>query len=127
MSGVIKTYRDLLVWDKAVDLAVAVYRFSEDYRKPAYFAMMDQLIRAAGSVPANIAEGYGRRSRGDYLRFVGYSNGSLSELETHLHVARRYKSEWRSELDPMLLASAEVGRMLVGLHRAVAKGPPKPG
>jgi four helix bundle protein len=85
----IKTYRDLVVWDKAIDLAVAVHRFCDDLQAPRFFTLTDQLRRAAGSIPSNIVEGYGRRSRGDNMRFVSISNGSLCELETQLLLARR--------------------------------------
>ena len=122
----IRTYRDLLVWDKAVDLAVAVHQFCEERQRPSLYAVHDQLCRAAGSVPSNVAEGFGRRSRGDYMRFVAIANGSLCELESRLHVARRWKPEWREPIDTMLEAGGEIGRMLVGLHRALQKGPPKP-
>jgi four helix bundle protein len=125
-STPIKTYRDLVVWDKAMDLGVTVHQFCEERRAPRYFVLMDQLQRSAGSVPSNIAEGYGRRSRGDYMRFVGIANGSLCELETHLLLARRIESGWMEEIDRMLEMAAEVGRMLIGLHRALKNGPPKP-
>jgi four helix bundle protein len=122
----IKTYRDLVVWDKAMDLGVSVYQFCEERRAPRYFVLMDQLQRSAGSVPSNIAEGYGRRSRGDYLRFVAIANGSLYELETQLLLARRIESSWTDQIDAMLEMSVEVGRMLIGLHRALKAGPAKP-
>ena len=123
----IKSYRDLVVWDKAVDLAVRVNQFCEAHRKPGFYVQADQLVRSGGSVPANIAEGYGRRSRGDYLRFVGIANGSLLELETHLIIARRARSDWADSVEPLLESSAEVGRMLIGLHRALRRSPLKPG
>ena len=122
----IKTYRDLVVWDKAMDLGVAVHRFCEERRAPRFFVLFDQLLRAAGSVPSNISEGYGRRSRGDYMRFVCIANGSLYELETHSLLVRRLEPRWQELIDGMLLMSAEVGRMLIGLHRAPRKAPAKP-
>ena len=125
-STPIKTYRDLVVWDKAMDLGVAAHQFCEERRAPRFFVLFDQLLRAAGSVPSNISEGYGRRSRGDYMRFVSIANGSLCELETHLLLVRRIEPRWQELIDGMLLMSAEVGRMLIGLHRALGKGPAKP-
>ena len=122
----IKTYRDLVVWDKAMNLGVIVHRFCEKRRAPRYFVLLDQLQRFAGSIPSNIAEGYGRRSRGDYMRFVAIANGSLCELETHLLLARRIESSWMVEIDEMLAVSTEVGRMLIGLHRALKSAPSKP-
>ena len=122
----IRTYRDLVVWDKAMNLGVAIYQFCENRRAPRYFVLMDQLQRSSGSVPSNIAEGYGRRSRGDYLRFIAIANGSLYELETQLMLAGRIESGWKEEIDAMLKMSAEVGRMLIWLHRALKTSPAKP-
>ena len=122
----IKTYRDLVVWDKAMNLGVAVHQFCDARRAPRFFVLLDQLLRAAGSVPSNIAEGYGRRSRGDYMRFVAIANGSLCELETHLMLAGRIEPSWSVQVEGMLATSAEVGRMLIGLHRALKRGPAKP-
>jgi four helix bundle protein len=123
----IKTYRDLLVWDKAVDLAVSVYRFSEELEGRRLFALTDQINRAAVSVPSNIAEGYGRYSRGDYMRFVGIANGSLCEVGTGLTIARRIDPRWGGKVDAILESSGEVGRMLAALHRALKNGPARPG
>ena len=75
MRSASKTYRDLVVWDKAMDLAGAVYRFCDALPSRRFSALANQLRRAAGSIPSNIAEGYGRRSRGDYMRFVSIANG----------------------------------------------------
>ena len=122
----IKTYRDLVVWDKAMDLAVAVHRFCEELQAPRFFTLTDQMRRAAGSVPSNIAEGYGRRSRGDYMRFVSISNGYLYELETQLLLARRIEPRWAPAIDRMLLSADSVGRMLTNLRKALKNSPAKP-
>ena len=121
MSSAIRTYRDLLVWQKAVDVAVAVLRFSSRLRTPPVYALADQLRRAALSVPANIAEGHGRRSRGDYIRFLSIANGSLREPETHLLIAGKFEAALENEVNGTLSNTEEVGRMLNGLYIALRR------
>lgn len=122
----IRSYRDLVVWNKAMTLAVAVHRFCEERRAPSFFSLTDQLRRAANSIPANIAEGYGRRSRGDYRRFISIANASRCEMETHLLLSRRIQPGWEEQVDRILVMSEEVARMLTGLHRALKHAPSKP-
>ena len=122
----IRSYRDLLVWRKGIELAVLVHRFCIQRTRPHCLALMQQLERSAMSIPANIAEGYGRRSRGDYIRFVCIANGSLKELETHLLLAQRFDPAWADEMGQMLELTDEIGRMLVGLMRALRRARPKP-
>jgi four helix bundle protein len=73
--------------------------------------------RASVSVPSNLAEGHGRRSRGEYVRFVAIANGSLRELETHLLLVQRRKLAPESAVQPLLRVADDVGRLLTGLHR----------
>ena len=104
-----------MVWQKAVSLAGKIYRTTQTFPNPDRHALAAQMRRAAISVPSNIAEGAGRSSRAEYLRFLSIARGSLAELETQVHVA--------SQLD--LVAGtvhleedvAEVGRLLSALHR----------
>ncbi len=79
----IKSYRDLLIWLKAMDLVVDCYRFVSVLPKNETYGLISQTQRAAISIPANIAEGHGREHLGDYLRHLSIANGSLMELETH--------------------------------------------
>ena len=85
----IQSYRDLLVWRKAMDLVVDCYRFVSDLPKNETYGLISQAQRAAVSIPANIAEGHGRDHLGDYLRHPSIANGSLMELETHLQLIGR--------------------------------------
>lgn len=119
MSATIRSYRDLIVWQKSMALADAVDRFAEKLMRPGAYAMLDQIQRAADSIPANIAEGYGRYSRRDYIRFVTVANGSLKELETRLLRARARHPSTAPEVDILLELSEEVGRILSGLIRAL--------
>jgi four helix bundle protein len=112
---VIRSYRDLRVWQKGVDLAVESYRAARRLPRSEVYGLSIQIQRAAVSIPANIAEGHGRDHLGDYLHHLSIANGSLMELETHLLVASRLTHLRSSDIEPVLLRSAEVGRMLNGL------------
>ena len=116
----IRSYRDLEVWQAAVDLVVEVYRFSAAFPKCETYGLRSQLRAAAVSVPANIAEGHGRGHLGDYLHHLSVANGSLMELETHCIIAQRlsYAAE---DIPSLLKRAAEVGRMLAGLIRALKR------
>ena len=83
-AGTIKSYRDLRVWREAMGLAVATYQLSGELPKHELYGLTSQIRRAAASVPANIAEGYGRESKGSYVQLLRVAQGSLKELETHL-------------------------------------------
>lgn len=113
--GVIRSYWDLKVWQKSVDLAVECYRLSRKLPRSEAYGLASQIQRAAVSIPANIAEGHGREHLGDYLHHMSVANGSLMELETHLLIAARLTYLDADHLKPALLQAAEVGRMLNGL------------
>lgn len=85
----IKSHRDLIVWRKAMDLVVLVYKATESFPKHELYGLTSQIRRAASSVPANIAEGQGRRSKSEFRQFLGNARGSLLELDTHLELALR--------------------------------------
>jgi four helix bundle protein len=82
-----RTYRELLVWRKAKQLALLVYRETEGFPKAELFGLTSQIRRAAISIPSNIAEGQGRITRGEFRQFLGHARGSLLELETQLEIA----------------------------------------
>ena len=115
----IRSHRDLIVWQKAMDLVVNVYRATENFPKAEVYGLTSQIRRAVTSIPANIAEGQGRRLTKEFLYFLANARGSLWELDTHLESAARLgflssevHEELRSQLD-------EVGRILNGLMRSV--------
>ncbi len=85
----LRSYRDLLVWQKAVELALLVYRLSEGFPRREIYGLTSQVRRAAVSVPSNIAEGYGRSSRKEYVQFLSIAQGSLKEMETQTIIAQR--------------------------------------
>jgi four helix bundle protein len=117
----IRSYRDLIVWQKAMDLAQQALSFTHAVRHPRDFALADQIRRAAISVPANIAEGYGRRSAGDYRRFVSIANGSTRELETLLLLFARVDPSRAPGVKATLSIADEVCRMLTALHRRLGR------
>jgi four helix bundle protein len=116
--GEIRSYRDLKVWQEAMTLAEDSYRFSAEFPREELYGLVSQIRRAAVSIAANIAEGYGRNSAGSYVAFLRNAQGSLKELETHLILSQRLK--FGNEAAVQLLARCEsIGRMLVGLVRGV--------
>lgn len=111
----IKSYRDLLVWQKSMDLAVDVHPYALTFPKAEMFGLTSQVNRSATSVPSNIAEGHGRRTTGDYIHFLSISRGSLNELETQLTLSMRHGYISEAVHDRFLELTAEVGRLLNGL------------
>ncbi len=90
MTTDIKSYKDLLVWQQAVDLAVTCYKLSKTFPKEDLFGMTSQLRRSSASVAANIAEGHGRESSASFIQFLRIAQGSLKETETHLIIAGKF-------------------------------------
>jgi len=115
----LKSYRDLDVWQKAMDLVVVAYETSRAFPSEERFGLASQLRKAAVSIPANIAEGYGRMYRGDYVRHLSIARGSLAELETHLAIAVRLDFITREDAMPCWDLSQEVGKMLTRLMQSL--------
>ena len=88
MSG-IQSYKDLLIWQRGIDIVALVYQLISDFPKDEIYALSSQIKRSAVSIPSNIAEGYGRQSTQSYIQFVKIARGSLCELETQLLVAEK--------------------------------------
>jgi four helix bundle protein len=116
----IESYRDLLVWQQAMDLAVAVYKLTKAWPKDELYGLTSQTRRAATSVPANIAEGYGRENRGSYQQFLRIAQGSLKELETHLLIAERIGLASGDGIHSLLMGSESVGKLLRQLIRKLS-------
>jgi four helix bundle protein len=110
-----KTYRDLIVWQKGMDLAEAVCKATMTFPKEELYGLSSQLKRASISIPSNIAEGQGRYSRLDFVRFLRYSKGSLSELETQLTLARRLDYLSAEKENTFLDQATELRRLLNAL------------
>ena len=114
-----KNYRDLQVWQKAMQLAEDIYRTTESFPNRETYALANQLQRAAVSIPSNIAEGHARSSTKDYLRFTSIAQGSLAEAETQLELAQRLGYIQTPELESLLSDTNEIGRMLHGLRTSL--------
>jgi four helix bundle protein len=117
----LQTYKELKVWQKSVDLVEHVYVMTKDFPKEERFGLVSQMRRAAISVPANIAEGYGRSHRGDYLHHLSMSRGSLLELETHLVIADRLGLVTAESVSTIGQRIQEVDRMLYGLIESLGR------
>jgi four helix bundle protein len=111
----INSYRDLKVWQRAMDLAQSIYELTRSYPAEERFGLTAQTRRAATSVPANIAEGYGRSSKGAYLNFLRIAQGSLKETETHLLIAVRVDLATEAAAADALRQADELGKMLRSL------------
>ena len=114
------SYKDLLVWNQAMDLAVAVYGPTKAWPKEELYGLTSQVRRAAASVPANIAEGYGREVRGLYQQFLRIAQGSLKELETQLLIAERTGIATRTSIESLLANAESVGKLLRLLIRKLS-------
>src|SRR6476661_6830544 len=108
----IQSYRDLLVWQKAMRLAAEAYRIGRILPKVEEYRLTSQLLRAAASVPANIAEGHSRGTRKDYAHFVSIARGSLAETEMILLLLVDVDLLTNEHVDPVLELCSEIGRML---------------
>ncbi len=124
-EGVMSQYRDLEVWKRSVKLVGTLYRLTSHFPKSEKFGITDQIRRSASSVPANIAEGYGRLTDGDYLRFLSIARGSLFELETHLYIAIEVGLLSESECGMFFDEIQQIGRMMTGLIHSVQRKQPK--
>ena len=117
----IKSYRDLVVWKRAVDLAEQIYRETKGFPKEETFGMTSQMRRAGVSVAANIAEGAGRNTAGEYKQFLGIAKGSLAELETLIILAGKLGLMASERSTLVLLNCEEISKMLSGLIKSLAK------
>src|SRR5581483_6239769 len=112
-----ESFKDLIVWQKAVELTAAVYRLTAGFPTCEQFGLTSQMRRAAVSVASNIAEGHGRSTRGEFMQFVGHARGSMCELQTQLLISQMLgfgKSESRTPVEALAI---ETSRMLNALFK----------
>lgn len=115
----VQFYQQLLVWQKAMDLAVECYRATQCFPKEERYGLTSQIRRAAASVPANIAEGQGRHHTKEFLNHISIARGSLLELETFLLLSQRIGLLLEANTKELLRQSDEIGRMLSGLRQSL--------
>lgn len=115
----VKSYRDLIVWQKAVALSVDCYKLTGDMPKSEIYGLTSQIRRASVSVAANIAEGYGRDNTGNFIQFLRIAQGSLKELETHFIIASRIGYMEFGKVEGLLGRCDELGKMLRSYIRSV--------
>jgi four helix bundle protein len=118
MSSV-KSYRDLEIWQKAMDLVVEIYKLTQNLPRHETYGMISQMQRAAVSIPANVAEGKGRQSLKEFIQFLSIANGSLTELETYIMVAERLRYITTEQRNLLLNRTDEIARMISGLQKSL--------
>ena len=127
MPPTVRNYRDLIVWQRAIELVANVYSLTQTFPADERFGLVAQMRRAAVSIPLNIAEGHGRATRGEYLNQLSVARGSLNELETLCEVC-----DCLAVVEPARLSAtrglvSEISRMTVRLQQALRRVRPHPG
>lgn len=115
MSGSIKTFRDLLVWRKSMAMVSEVYRLSKRFPRDELYGLTSQMRRCAVSIPSNVAEGYGRQSTNDYVRFLRMAMGSLYELQTQIEIAANLEYAPSTAAETIHESVREIERMMSSL------------
>jgi four helix bundle protein len=120
MEKVAKGFRQLTTWQKAYDLSLEVYKLTKTFPKSEMYGLISQLQRAVVSIPANIAEGYERNHRKEYLQFLFIAKGSLGEVETYLSLAKDL--EYFGDADYALIEEKRkaVSSLLKGLIKSLS-------
>ncbi|HUY95281.1 MAG TPA: four helix bundle protein [Terracidiphilus sp.] len=109
------SFKDLVVWQKAVQLSSQVYRLTASFPPSEQFGLTNQMRRASVSIASNIAEGYGRATKGEYRQFLGHARGSNCELKTQLIIASTIGFCGNNSHEPLERLSAEISRMFIAL------------
>jgi four helix bundle protein len=112
----IRSHRDLVVWNKAVDLTLLIYDLTAKFPSNEIYSLVAQMRRSASSIPANIAEGHARGTQRDYCQFLAIAKGSLMETQTFILLALRLGYVQESEAAPALALITEVSKMLTVLR-----------
>lgn len=118
-----QSYKELIVWQKGVKLVTEIYRATENFPKSESFGLTSQIRRAAVSIPANIAEGYSRKHRPEYIQFLRIAFGSGAELETHLIIATNLGLVKENNIREINMLLSEVMKMLNKLISALTTKP----
>ncbi|MCU0541076.1 MAG: four helix bundle protein [Oscillatoriaceae cyanobacterium Prado104] len=111
----IRDFKDLIIWQQGIDIAEKCYLLTKHFPAEERYGMIQQIRRASSSIPANIAEGYGRRSAGDYKRFLNIAQGSVNELETHLILSARVGLCTDKEIQSIIDSLKEESKMIISI------------
>ncbi len=114
-----KTYRDLVVWQKSMSLVTKIYEVTRIFPKEEIYGLISQMRRCAVSIPSNIAEGYGRKSTDDYLRFLQIAISSLYEVQTQMEISLNLGYLSKNKFENVYEQSREIERMLSSLSRKI--------
>jgi four helix bundle protein len=117
----ISSFRELLVWQKSMNLAQRCYRISKDFRREDQLVLGHEIRKSCVSVPSNIAEGFGRHHTAEYIHHLRFSNGSNNELQTQLEIGKRVGIIREEDAAAMIADAEEVGRMLHGLVASLGR------
>jgi len=115
----VQSFRDLVVWQRSIRMAIAVYKRTEGFSREEIYGLTSQMRRAAVSISSNIAEGHGRLGPNEYRQFLGVARGSNFELQTQLEIARALGKGNPKLLDEVEGLSHEVGKMIFGVLKAM--------
>ena len=115
-----QAFEDLLVWQRAIEMSLAIYEYTEGFPQKEIYGLTSQLRRASVSVSSNIAEGRGRCTQGEFKQFLGMAQGSNYEVQTQLVLSRRLKFGEQAQLQKSEKLSIEVGKMLSALIGSIA-------
>ena len=114
-----QSFKDLVVWQKAVELTVDTYKLTSRFPESERFGLTNQMRRASVSIASNIAEGYGRATKGEYVQFLGHARGSCSELETQIVIAKKLGYGAPPSLESTESLCDDVGRHLGALIKSI--------
>jgi four helix bundle protein len=119
-----ESFKDLVVWQRAVELSIAVYKLTAGFPRDERFGLTDQMRRAAVSVASNISEGAGRSTKGEFLLFLGHARGSICELQTQLVISAGLGYGAEEFRNPVEALAVETSRMLNALYRRMKEAKP---
>jgi four helix bundle protein len=114
-----QSFKDLVVWQRSIELTVDVYRFTSKFPDSERFGLTNQMRRASVSIASNIAEGYGRATKGEYVQFPGHARGSCSEIETQIVIAKKLGFGALPDLDSTESHCNDVSRLLGALMKSI--------
>ena len=115
----VESYRDLVAWQKAIDLVQGIYGVSSGFPHSERFGLVSQLRRAAVSIPSALAEGRARASTREFSHYISIARGSLAEVETQLLIAQRLGFAWADDIEILLAQCDEQSRLLRGLKKSI--------